>query len=62
MTAYVMKKDSPVDLRQAEEQGLSYADFLGQVLQREIHQREENQQRLKIRKAKFPLEKSLDTL
>ncbi|MGI6468195.1 MAG: ATP-binding protein [Syntrophomonadaceae bacterium] len=48
-------------IRQAEEQGLSYADFLGQVLQREIHQREENQQRLKIRKAKFPLDKSLDT-
>jgi DNA replication protein DnaC len=48
-------------IRQAEEQGLSYADFLGQVLQREINQREENQQRLKIRKAKFPLEKSLDT-
>ena len=48
-------------IRQAEEQGLSYADFLGQVLQREINQREENQQQLKIRKAKFPLGKSLDT-
>ena len=27
-------------IRRAEEQGLSYAEFLGQVLQKKIHQRE----------------------
>lgn len=49
-------------LRQTEESGLGYAAFLCEVLQREIYQREENQQRRKIRQAKFPLDKSLDTL
>lgn len=49
-------------IRQAEENGLDYAAFLGEVLQREIKQREENQQRRKVRQARFPMEKSLDTL
>jgi DNA replication protein DnaC len=49
-------------VRQAEEGGLGYETFLCEVLQREISQREENQQRRKIRQARFPLDKSLDTL
>ncbi len=49
-------------VRQAEEGGLGYDAFLCEVLQREIYQREENQQLRKIRQAKFPLDKSLDTL
>lgn len=49
-------------VRQAEEGGLGYETFLCEVLQREIFQREENQQRRKIRQARFPLDKSLDTL
>ncbi len=49
-------------IRQAEENGLDYAGFLCEVLQREIKQREENQQRRKVRQAKFPIDKSLDTL
>ncbi len=48
-------------IRQAEESGHGYAAFLCEVLQREIRQREENQQRRKIRQARFPLNKSLDT-
>ena len=49
-------------IRQAEESGHGYSAFLCEVLQREIRQREENQQRRKIRQARFPLDKSLDTL
>jgi len=49
-------------IRQAEENGLGYEAFLCEVLLREIRQREENQQRKKVRQARFPLEKSLDTL
>lgn len=49
-------------IRQAEENGHGYAAFLCEVLSREIRQREENQQRRKVRQARFPLEKSLDTL
>lgn len=48
-------------VRQAEEDGLGYETFLCEILQREISQREENQQRRKIRQARFPLDKSLDT-
>lgn len=49
-------------IRQAEESGHGYAAFLCEVLAREIRQREENQHRRKVRQARFPLEKSLDTI
>lgn len=49
-------------IRQAEENGLGYAEFLREVLQREIQRREENQQKRRVRQARFPLEKNLDTL
>ena len=48
-------------IRQAEEQGLSYEEFLCEVLRRELSQREENQKKRRLKKARFPLEKSLDT-
>jgi hypothetical protein len=48
-------------VRPAEEGGLGYETSLCEVLQREISQREENQQPGKIRQARFPLGKSLDT-
>lgn len=49
-------------VRQAQEDGLGYEAFLCEVLQREICQREENQQHRRVRQARFPLDKSLDTL
>jgi len=48
-------------IRQAEETGLGYEEFLCEVLFREIRQREENQQRRRVRQAHFPLEKCLDS-
>lgn len=48
-------------IRQAQERGLGYEEFLCEVLLREIKQREENQQRRRVRQAHFPLGKSLDT-
>jgi len=48
-------------IRQAEEQGLSYEEFLCEVLRRELSQREEDQKKRKLKEARFPLEKSLDT-
>jgi len=48
-------------IRQAEETGLSYEDFLSTVLFREIQQREENQQKRRVKQAHFPLEKCLDS-
>ena len=49
-------------VRQAEENGQGYTAFLSEVLKREINQREENRQRRNVRQARFPLEKTLDTL
>ena len=48
-------------IRQAEETGLSYEDFLSAVLFQEIQQREENQQKQRVKHAHFPLEKYLDS-
>jgi DNA replication protein DnaC len=49
-------------VRQAEENGQGHTAFLSEVLKREINQREENRQRRNVRQARFPLEKTLDTL
>ncbi len=47
-------------LRQAESQGWGYQQFLQEILFREIEQRQQNQQRRRIRAARFPMQKSLD--
>jgi DNA replication protein DnaC len=47
-------------LRQAEDQGYGYEQFLHALLEREIDQRQQNQQVRRIRAARFPVKKSLD--
>lgn len=47
-------------LRQAEDQGYGYEQFLQALLAREIEQRQQNQQLRRIRAARFPVKKSLD--
>ena len=47
-------------LRQAEEQGWGYEQFLCELLGREVNQRQLNQQVRRMRAARFPLKKSLD--
>jgi DNA replication protein DnaC len=47
-------------MRQAEDQGYSYEQFLQALLEREIEQRQQNQQVRRIRAAHFPMKKSLD--
>jgi DNA replication protein DnaC len=47
-------------LRQAENQGWGYQQFLQEILVREIEQRQQNQQIRRIRAAHFPIQKSLD--
>jgi hypothetical protein len=47
-------------VRQAEEMGWGYDDFLCEILRRELKQREENQRKRRIRQARFALDKSLD--
>ncbi len=47
-------------VRQAEEQGWGYEDFLRELLHRELKQREENQRKRRIKQAHFALDKSLD--
>jgi DNA replication protein DnaC len=47
-------------LRQAEDQGYGYEQFLQAVLEREVDQRQQNQQARRIRTARFPVKKSLD--
>jgi DNA replication protein DnaC len=47
-------------LRQAEEQGWAYEQFLCELMSREVEQRQLNQQARRMRAARFPLKKSLD--
>lgn len=47
-------------VRQAEEQGWGYAEFLATVLAREISHREESSLKRRLHLARFPLQKSLD--
>ena len=47
-------------LRQAEEQGWGYEQFLCELMSREVEQRQLNQQVRRMRAARFPLKKSLD--
>jgi DNA replication protein DnaC len=47
-------------LRQAEDQGYGYEQFLYTILEREIDQRQQNQQARRTRAARFPVKKSLD--
>jgi DNA replication protein DnaC len=47
-------------LRQAEDQGYGYEQFLQALLEKELEQRQQNQQARRIRAAHFPLKKSLD--
>ena len=47
-------------LRQAEEQGWGYEQFLCELMSREVEQRQLNQQARRMRAARFPLKKSLD--
>ncbi|HRX00523.1 MAG TPA: IS21-like element helper ATPase IstB [Cyclobacteriaceae bacterium] len=47
-------------LRQAQQDGWGYEQFLCEVLQKEVAQRIENQQNRRIKAARFPLVKSLD--
>jgi len=47
-------------LRQAEEQGWGYKQFLCELMSREVEQRQLNQQARRMRAARFPLKKSLD--
>jgi DNA replication protein DnaC len=47
-------------LRQAEDQGYGYEQFLHALLEKEINQRQQNQQARRIRAAHFPVRKSLD--
>jgi len=47
-------------LRQAEEQGWAYEQFLCELMSREVEQRQLNQQVRRMRAARFPLKKSLD--
>jgi DNA replication protein DnaC len=46
-------------LRQAEERGYGYEQFLQALLEREVEQRQQNQQVRRIRAARFPVKKSL---
>ncbi|MBO8158452.1 IS21-like element helper ATPase IstB [Thermosyntropha sp.] len=47
-------------VRQAEEMGWGYEEFLCELLRRELKQREENQRKRRIHQAHFALDKSLD--
>lgn len=47
-------------LRQANDQGYSYEQFLQVLLEQEVEQRQQNQQLRRIRAAHFPMKKSLD--
>lgn len=47
-------------LRQAQEQGWGYEQFLAKILAEEIAQRQDNQLLRRVRLARFPLNKSLD--
>lgn len=47
--------------RQAESERLSYEDYLFNLLEREVINREENQAKRLINKARFPLKKTLDS-
>ena len=47
-------------LRQAEEQGWGYEQFLCELMSREVEQRQLTQQARRMRAARFPLKKSLD--
>lgn len=47
-------------VRQAEEKGWGYEDFLCELLRRELNQREENQRQRRVQQAHFTLDKSLD--
>lgn len=47
--------------RQAESERLSYEDYLLNLLEREVINREENQAKRLINKARFPLKKTLDS-
>jgi DNA replication protein DnaC len=47
-------------LRQAEDRGYSYEQFLQALLEREVEQRQLNQQARRIKAAHFPVKKSLD--
>lgn len=47
-------------IRDAEEHGWGYEQFLCELLKTEVDQRQENQQRRRIKQAGFPLEKTLD--
>jgi DNA replication protein DnaC len=47
-------------LRQANDQGYGYEQFLQSLLERELEQRQANQQIRRIRAARFPVKKSLD--
>jgi len=47
-------------IREAEEKQLSYEDFLCALLEQEVHERNAKQIDLRIKKAKFPVTKTLD--
>lgn len=51
----------PDVVRQAQELGWGYEEFLCELLRRELKQREENQRQRRVQQAHFPLDKSLDT-
>lgn len=47
-------------VREAEQNGWGYADFLLRIMKNEVAHRQENQRRLKLQQAKFPVVKTLD--
>ncbi|MGI6357908.1 MAG: ATP-binding protein [Bacillota bacterium] len=47
--------------REAEQNGFGYEEFLIRMMKTEIHSRQENQRKQRIRQAKFPSMKTLDT-
>ena len=48
-------------LREAEQGGFGYEDFLVRLMKGELQNRRENQRKQRIRQAKFPSMKTLDT-
>lgn len=56
-----MAREIEVSLRQASESGIGYGEFLLDLTRTEIQSRASNRLKLRIREAKFPLIKSLET-
>ncbi len=56
-----MRRELDTTIRQAREIGSDYADFLMELTAAELHVRSENRLKRRMREAKFPLIKTLES-